>query len=737
MANKKRNPGMVPDNPLPDASQPQGAAGIDDPAVQAVIQKAVARRIQQGRGPASVAPDNVHGRMEQPMPGTGDQPKQPSGSMDERAGASIGMTPVPDTGAPAQMGGSKMTPERLRKAAATLNAYKTGKASVDKRIIEAQKWWKGKNWEMIQQDTGAEGMDMHHRNTKWLWNSLVGKHADAMDSFPEPIVLPRAQDDVIEADNLTNVIPVILDQNKFEAVYSECQWDKMIEGTAGYSITWDSHKYHGLGDISVGEVNLLNLFWEPGIDNIQQSTNVFHVALVDNELLHEMYPQTQGHLGKASDSVNKYPTDDHVSQDGKSLVVDWYYHKYDTEQDRQVLHFCKFVEGICLYCTEDDQGDPMNPAGTVPARDGLYNDGMFPFVLDPLYPVKGSPCGYGYVDIGKDIQTDIDIISEACVTNAAVNARPRYMGREDSGVNEQEFLDTRNAIVHYSGSVDSSSFFPITTPALPGNTVNFLQSKVEELKFITGNADVNNGSTPAGVTAAAAIQALKEDSGRSSKDSNRAAFRAYKEIVLMVIERIRQFYTESRIFRIKGQDGSMQFVTYNNAQLVPQDQGQDFGIDMGIRVPEFDIDVHVQREDAYTRLSQNELAIQLYNMGAFQPQMAPMVVQLLDMMDFKGKDELIQKIQKNGDLFNMLMQVLQIAYELALQAGDQNAAAQLTAIAQQLGMPLQTQDAPQMMDSQPESSTAPTEDEHQWTGNRQDTILQKASERAQNATRPT
>ena len=740
---QQQAPAGMPREPAqmnPDAS----AAGINDPEVQAAIQRGAMRRAQAdmaaGRRPGStpMTPPATEGRMQQPVTGGPAADQQPIQHTDERVGGIVNDTSSGDPMSTQPMAARRMTEERIRKARMIMDRYKRGKASVDRRVQESQKWWKGKNWEVIQEKTDVKGVEEFHRNTRWLWNSIAGKHADAMDSYPEPIIMPRAEDDKQEAENLTDIIPVVLSQNRFEETYSDCQWQKLIEGTAVYSVIWDSHKFHGLGDISVNKITLLNLFWEPGINDIQESSNVFHVAMVDNELLYDMYPQTKGHLGKNADPINKYPTDDNVDDEDKSLVVDWYYHRYDPEQDRQVLHFCKFVNSIILYATEDDQGDPMDPAGGSPARDGLYDHGMYPFVLDPLYPVEGSPCGYGYVDIGKDIQMDIDIISEACVQNADICSRTRYLVRQDSGINEQELMDTRNPIVHFSGTLDPNSFQQIPVNTVPGNCVELMQQKIEELKFITGNSDVNNGATPSGVTAAAAIQALKEDSGRTSKDSNRAAFRAYKQLVTMVIELIRQFYNQQRIFRIKGPNGEMQFVPYSNAGLVPQDQGMDFGIDMGVRVPEFDIDVHVQREDAYTRLSQNELAIQLYQLGVFNPQMAPMVVQMLDMMDFKGKEELVQKIQQNGDLANMLSQVLQIAVQLAGQAGDPSAQAQLMAIAQQLGMPIQApaaQGGPAMEDARHETDPS-NGDGKANLQTRQDTILQKASERAQSATRP-
>jgi hypothetical protein len=136
-----------------------------------------------------------------------------------------------------------------------------------------------------------------------------------------------------------------------------------------------------------------------------------------------------------------------------------------------------------------------------------------------------------------------------------------------------------------------------------------------------------------------------------------------------------------RKFRIVGADGSESFVAYSNKGLAPQAQGDDFGIDMGYRVPTFDLDIRAQRENAYTRASQNELAIQLYQLGVFNPQMADQSAMMLDMMDFKGKDELITKVRSMGAMAQAIQQIAQIASQLALQSGDQQTAMMIQQIA--------------------------------------------------------
>lgn len=622
---------------------------------------------------------------------------------------------------PVQRFQSRITKEILSEAMQTMRKYKNGKASVDRRVIDAQQWWKLRNWEQIEAQKSTKGSHNAKSNTAWLWNCIVGKHADAIDSYPEPIILPRMKDDKEQAKMLSDIVPVVMALNGFEQTYNDVAWQKLIEGTGAYGVFWDKDKLNGLGDVSIRKVNLLNLFWEPGVSDIQDSKNLFSVALMDNDTLRQIYPQLVGKTLENNKFVSEYRYDDAVDTTDKSLVVDWYYHGY--QGGRKVLHYCKFVGDHVLYATEDDPEL---------AQKGLYDDGLYPFVLDPLFPVEGSPAGFGYIHVGKDTQKDIDLISQAVVTNAVVSATPRFFVRKDGAINEQEYADTTKPFIHVNGNLGQDSIVPVTPPTLPGNVIDVMQGKVEELKFVTGNTDINNGGVPSGVTAASAIAALKEDSGRSSKDSNKAAYRAYARIVTMVIERIRQFYDMPRQFRIVGQGGAESYVSYTNAGLIAQPQGEEFGVDMGFRLPAFDVDVRAQRENAYTRTAQNELAIQLYQLGVFNPQLADQSIMMLDMMDFKGKDEIREKVQQMGTMAQTLVQIADIASQLAIQTGDQQAAMMIQQIAGQVaGQPLSLPGADMGKPTMPEGDATGASikpEKHPF--------VRKAEEQAANASRP-
>lgn len=64
-------------------------------------------------------------------------------------------------------------------------------------------------------------------------------------------------------------------------------------------------------------------------------------------------------------------------------------------------------------------------------------------------------------------------------------------------------------------------------------------------------------------------------------------------------------------------------------------------------------------------MAQNELALQFFQLGFFNPQMVDQALSTLDMMDFDGKDSIIQKIQENADLQQRLIEWQQLALALA------------------------------------------------------------------------
>ena len=545
--------------------------------------------------------------------------------------------------------------EQIQKANLTLKKYKEGKANLEKRIVENEQWYKLRHWECMR-----DPQKDIQPTSAWLFNCIANKHADAMDNFPTPNILPREEGDKGEAEMLTSIIPVVLDQNEFEQTYSDVWNYKLKTGTGVYGIFWDKNKCNGMGDISIKKVDIINLFWQSGITDIQDSRNLFHVSLVDNDLLEQSYPELQGKLGSSTIDIAKYVYDDTVDTNDKSVVVDWYYKK-QAQSGKTILHYCKYVNDVVLYATENKTQPLMDEMGTVikppMAETGLYDHGQYPFVFDTLFNVEGTPAGFGYIDVGKDAQAYIDRGNQAIMSNMLANAKPRHFIRMDGSVNEEEYADTTKDFIHVDGQLGQDSIIPVQGKPLNDIYVQVINNKVDELKETTGNRDISTGGTTSGVTAASAIAAMQEAGSKLSRDNSKAAYRAFRKMCLMVIELIRQFYDMPRCFRIMGNDGTARYIQYTNAGIQAQAQGMDFGADMGYRLPLFDIEVTAQKQSPYSKMSQNELALQFFGQGFFNPQMADQALACLDMMDFDRKEFIMQKVQQNGGMYQQILQM--------------------------------------------------------------------------------
>ena len=564
------------------------------------------------------------------------------------------------TGQEAEAERPRIGEKEIARAIDLLTDYKAGKTMLERRVVDDELWWELRHWEVMRRGRDrCKNQEVRAEPTSaWLFNAIVNKHADAMDNYPEPVVLPRERSDEESARVLSSILPVVLEYNDFEQTYSDNWWEKLKHGTAAYGVFWDPSRDNGLGDIAIREIDLLQLFWEPGITDIQRSANLFIVELVDEEVLEQRYPEHKGHLGGNVIDVSQYIYDDTVDTSGKSVVVDWYY-KRKNPAGQTILHYAKFVGTTLLYASENDPDYQER---------GWYDHGLYPVVLDVLFPEKGTPVGFGYVAICKDPQLYIDKLSANILENAMMTTRKRFFASDSTGINEEEFKDWSKPIVHVQGELDDRRLQEIVTQPLSSVYLDVMQLKVEEMKDTASNRDVNSGSTGSGVTAAAAIAALQEAGNKSSRDMIAASYRTHVQINSMCIELMRQFYDETRSFRITGNTpGSYRFEEFNNAAIRDQPMPTAYpGQETVYRRPIFDVKIKAQKKNPFSRMEQNERAKELYGLGFFNPERAQEALGALEMMEFEGIDKVREQVQQGQTLLNICQQMSQQMDQMAL-----------------------------------------------------------------------
>lgn len=570
--------------------------------------------------------------------------------------------PVATQEATALDAGPTIDKKAVEKATQILKEYKDGKANFENRIVEEERWWKLRHWDVVNEGKKKDEKNPRPEPTSaWLFNSISNKHADIMDNYPEPNVLPRERDDEEDAEILSSVLPVVFERNEYEETYDRAGWYKLKHGVVAKGVFWNPKLEDGMGDIDIHFVDMLNIFWEPGITDLQASRNLFVVDLKDNELLEQEYPQLKGKLTGQIIDVKQYIYDDTVRTDNKSVVVDWYYKKL-TPEGKTILHLCKFVGNEVLFASEDDPK----------FANGYYDHGRYPIEFDVLFPEEGTPVGFGYIAIMKSPQMYIDKLSQAIMENSLMAARPRWFAKQNVGVNEEEYLDWSKPIVHVEGDVSDERLRPIEVPSVPGYVMDMLVMKIDELKETSSNRDVSQGSSSGGVTAAAAIAALQEAGNKTSRDMISSAYRSYTQECYLAIELIRQFYDEVRSFRITGDTGKNEYIQFSNQNLrgkpIPEaypGQAMEPGYVAAYRKPVFDIVVKPQKRSPYSKMAQNELAKELYQLGVFNPQLAEQSLTLLEMMDFDGQEAVRDKVQMGQTLMNQMAQMQQQMMQMA------------------------------------------------------------------------
>ena len=339
------------------------------------------------------------------------------------------------------------------------------------------------------------------------------------------------------------------------------------------------------------------------------------------------------------------------------MVVDCY-QRYRDETGKYVVHLEKIINGRIMY---DSRQDPV-------CANGIYEHGMYPFVLDVFIPIENSIYGMGMIDIGKKTQSYIDKLDYIIEENALLSGRQRWLIKRGAGIKTEDFLDMSKTVIEADGSIDSDAVRDLQAQPIPSQIMTHRTEKIEEIKELLGNRDFSQGATSGGVTAYGAITALQEAGSKLARDGIKASYRAFAEIAYMVVELIRQFYTEERSFRILGDgDTEPQYINYDNSllkgQAVPLKvpvMAEDGSIQTErFRKAIFDIRIIPQRKNPFNTISHNQMVMELFSGGAFNPDNADQAILALQNMIMDNKESMIEGIRENQIKNAQLYQQLQ------------------------------------------------------------------------------
>ena len=540
--------------------------------------------------------------------------------------------------------------------------YKNSSEQTDlkRRLVENERWFRRKQTELQPKFNTGENQRVPTIHGGYLFNAIITKHADAMDNYPDVAILPREKNDVKLAETLSGVIPYILERNNFEEVYSD-NWYSKLKTSSCYSVLWDQDANGGNGEVEIKKADLINLFWQPNITDIQQSEFVFYHSFMPKKAFCDTYGDEKLEGAEYITHIDTYESLRFELRNEFVLIIDAYYKV--KKKNKSILHFARFSGMSLLFSSEDAKEE----SGEASFTKGYYEDGDYPFVFDVMYPAEQNIAGFGVVDAVKDIQAYIDSLDTMLQVNNQIVGKPRYLVSNDLGISNHDLIDLTKDIIKFNGSVNSEKFMKLPIDTLPQQIEDSILRKSDELKEVIGNREFQQGGTQKGVVSGTAISILQASGDKLSRDLIKASYRSYKKIILLVIERVRQFYDEERTVRIVGKDGDDKFISFSNAELKGYGKMADmsgFGGDLGIDVnapfgvelpsfgsggmsdmPMFDVKLSIQKSNPYSRELNNQTVIELAKLKLLNPEMLDVNLPVLNALQFDGKDKIIKDMR--------------------------------------------------------------------------------------------
>lgn len=212
----------------------------------------------------------------------------------------------------------------VKKILDAFQEYRSARETFDSKIIENENWFRQEYWQyLVDKESGEEP------KSGTLLNAILNKHADLMDNEPAAVFLAREKNDEEEAQRLSKVVPVIMDNANWEEIYDKYCMYKIKQGIGCLSATWDDTLENGLGDITINYLDILRVYWEPNCVNVQDSRYFFVISLIDTDILKEQYSLKDNEVdeiygGQDAVEIKSYEGSDQNILTKKTLVIDAY-----------------------------------------------------------------------------------------------------------------------------------------------------------------------------------------------------------------------------------------------------------------------------------------------------------------------------------------------------------------------------------------------------------------------------
>ena len=484
------------------------------------------------------------------------------------------------------------------------------------RLEENERLYLGRHWEDMN-DRGSREDDPKPV-TPVINSTVENLQADLLDRYPQAVIRPENPADLVVADIVGALIKQNHDAMSYREEYAKLAHDLLVGGYCVQQTGYAPLANRNLGSAFIRYVDNHGIMVDPQVTDIQDGRAVFKFAPKPIKWLEQRYPDKEG---KFQTDEYDMATDEDIQYDKTKsvLMLEYWWREFDTDENCWRVHMALIAGRQLLEDSREAKPE------------GYFSLGEYPFVLTPFLRRKTSALGYGIPDLFGTQQKYADKLDQIALKNAAMASHMKLMVTDGSGFDVDDLRDWSKE-VHQGISLNGVDWFG--TPPLPAYIVQEPSVIRQNIKEESGANDFSRGNTSSGVTAASAIAALQEASSKRSRMLVNLMHEGFKKAVRYEIEFEREYNTLPREV-LMTVDGEQQVSTFESALMERETE-------LGNKVPvEFMISIKVEQENRWSTMAQNELVLQMVQLGVIQPGQA------VELMEFEGKELVLGKMRNN------------------------------------------------------------------------------------------
>jgi hypothetical protein len=395
----------------------------------------------------------------------------------------------------------------------------------------------------------------------------------------------EAKDD--EAGGVLNdLVPNIMYRNKFPE-----KWNKGVEQFVSYGpiigcVEYDQHWIGGtgpdkwVGEIKVGFVKKDEFYPDPAIldleERLQECSHINIKKRKKIDWYKETWPEKGQYVTEDTEKIPEGKEDE--GQDPKQATLIEHFHKgtpyfisdewkqkfleraKEAEEESKFPYYAKDLRDMATGTLKGVHCAYKANTILLDYIPYIYDDGLYPFVYRVLYADEKQPYGMGEIRnvvIPQILHNKADEIELGAMLGQGLGGALYNKGAL-TPAQKEELMDNLAKANAWHEVQDINGIHEKKAVQVPPNTVTYKNGKKDVIDLITGNTAIVQGLS---IGANVPYKTVAELGARADANTRRKAkiLEGFMiEFVQLIINRIAQFYTEDRKYRILGDNQAKQ-----------------------------------------------------------------------------------------------------------------------------------------------------------------------------------